>query len=182
MKPTLLALALALALPASTVVHAQDAAPSTQKQKLVDRVLELWRVEDTAVVMVQRPAADALNQARVALQGRVTADKQEATLKQIAGDVQKYIDEATPIARASAQRLKQPTLAPLLMAQFSEDELRQLVALLESPVKRKFEQLVPQLERTYGERVAADSGRQIDARLQAMTQSVGLKLRAAALP
>ncbi len=151
------------------------------KQKLVQRALALWHVEDTAVVMVQRPALDAMQQARIALQGRVSAQKQEATMKDIAVDVQKYVDEATPIVRANATRLKAPVIGPLLAQHFSEDELKQLIAFLESPVKKKFEQLVPQMERAYGEKLAAESRGAVDPKLQAMTQAVGLKLRAASM-
>lgn len=176
MKFRSLCLALALGT-AAGLAGAQ--AVSDEKNKLVQRALALWHVEDAAVVMVQRPAADALQQARIALQGRVSATKQEATLKDIAVDVQKYVDEATPIARAAATRLKTPTLGPLLAQNFNEEELRQLIALLESPVKRKFEGLVPQLERAYGQKIAAESSAAIDPKLKALTQNVGLKLRAA---
>ncbi len=175
-------LSLVLVLATAQGALAQQAAPiSPEKQKLIQKVLSLWHVEETAIVMVQRPAATALEQSRIALQGRVTGPKQEATLKDIAGDVQKYVDEATPIARDNALRLKEPTLGPLLAQNFSEDELRQLVALLESPVKHKFEQLVPQMERSYGEKVAAESRAAIDPKLQALTQTVGVKLRAATI-
>lgn len=160
--------------------HAQSTA-NDEKLKLVQKVLTLWHLEDTAVVMVQRPAADAMNQARIALQGRVSSAKQEATLREIAPDLQKYIDEATPIAREAASRVKAPIVTPLLMQHFSEDELRQLIALLESPVKKKFEQLLPQFERAFGEKIAAESRAAIDPKLQAMTQAVGLKLRAATI-
>jgi hypothetical protein len=159
---------------------AQQATPD-DKQKLVQKVLALWHLEDTAIVMVQRPAANALQQARIALQGRVSAAKQEATLRGIASDLQQYVDEATPIVRDNAQRLKAPTVGPLLVQNFSDDELRQLIALLESPVKKKFEQLVPQFERSFGEKIAAESRAAIDPKLQAMTQAVGLTLRTATM-
>lgn len=165
-----------------TMVAAPNAAIPASKQPLVDRVLALWHVENVAIQMVQRPAADALEQAHIALQGRVTGAKQDATMKQIAVDVQKYIDEATPIARDNATRIKASTLGPLLAQNFSEEELRQLIALLESPVKSKFEQLVPQMERAYGQRIAETSRAAIDPKLKAMTESVGTKLRAATMP
>jgi hypothetical protein len=153
----------------------------TEKQKLVQHALSLWHVEETAIAMVQRPALDAMNQSRIALQGRVSAQKQEATLKDIATDVQKYVDEATPIVRDNATRLKAQVIGPLLEKNFSEEELRQLVAFLESPVKKKFEQLVPEMERAYGEKIAEQSRAQIDPKLQDMTKAVGLKLRAASM-
>lgn len=154
---------------------------SDEKQKLVQHALALWHVEETAIAMVQRPALDAMNQSRIALQGRVSAQKQEATLKDIATDVQKYVDEATPIVRDNATKLKAQVIGPLLTKNFSEEELKQLVAFLESPVKRKFEQLVPEMERAYGEKIAEQSRAQIDPRLQEMTKAVGLKLRAASM-
>jgi len=176
MSKTLRHAVLAIALVAAGAAHAAD-----DKQQLVQRVLALWRLEDNAIAMVQRPALDALQQSRIALQGRVSAAKQEATLKEIAQDVQRYVDEATPIVRDNAARLKAPTVAPLLAEKFSDDELKQLIALLESPVKRKFEQLLPQFERAFGERLAAESRAAIDPKLQAMTREVGLKLRGATI-
>lgn len=169
-------LAAALLACCSLAAHAQA---SAEKQKLIDRVLTLWKVEDAAVIMVQRPAADAMQQAGIALQGRVSAEKHKATMKDIATDVQKYIDEATPIVKTNATKLKTPTIGPLLAQNFSEEELRQLIALLESPVKKKFETLLPQFEKAYGEKIAAESRASIDPKLQKMTQDVGLKLRAA---
>lgn len=166
-----------LALVATNMVHAQSS--DDAKQALVQRVLALWHIEDAAITMTQRPATDALLQARVALQGRVNAEKQEATLKAIVPDVQKYINEATPIVRAEALRLKGPTVGPLLMKNFSEEELRALVALFESPVKKKFESLVPQFERALGEKVVESSREAIDPKIQILTKDIGLKLRAA---
>lgn len=160
---------------------AQAQPVSAEKQKLIDKVLSLWHVEDSIIVMVQRPAVGAMEQSRIALQGRVSAPKQEATLKEIAKDVQKYVDEATPIAKASAAKLKAPTLTPMLAQNFSEDELKQLIAILESPVRKKFEQVMPQLDKAYGEKVAADAAPAIDPKLKAMTEAVGLKLRSAAM-
>lgn len=151
------------------------------KQVLVQKVLTLWHIEDVAVTMVQRPASDALLKARVALQGRVSPEKQEATLKAIVTDVQKYIDEVTPIVRAEGLHLKEPTLGPLLQQNFSEDELRALIALFESPVKKKFESLVPKFERAFGEKVAENSRSVVDPKLQSMSNNIGAKLRTAML-
>jgi hypothetical protein len=149
------------------------------KAKLVDKILTLWHPEEVVLVMVQRPATDALQQARIALQGRVSVEKRDATMREIAPDVQKYIDEATPIARDNAKKAIPGTVGAMLMQQFTEDELKQLIALLESPVKKKFEQMVPQMERALGEKVSAESRAVIDPKLKEMTQAVGMKLRTA---
>ena len=149
------------------------------KAQLIDHLLTLWHPEDVVVVMVQRPAVDAVQQARIALQGRVTAERRDATLKDIAVDVQKYIDEATPIARDTARKQLATSVIPMLASQFSEEELKQIIAILESPVKKKFESLIPQMERALGQKVAAESREAIDPKMQALTKAVGLKLRAA---
>jgi hypothetical protein len=178
MKQTLAISALAFfVLTGANPAHAQNS--EDNKQALVQRVLALWHIEDAGITMAQRPATEALLQARVALQGRVSAQKQEATLKDIVADVQKYIDDATPIVRAEGMRLKAPTLGPLLLQNFSEDELRMLIALFESPVKKKFESLVPQFERSFGEKVAENSRSAIDPKIQALTKEIGIKMRAA---
>ncbi|MEL4180192.1 DUF2059 domain-containing protein [Roseateles sp. PN1] len=169
----------------TTAAAAAPATPSTAaspaRQALVDRLLSLWHVEDVAVVMVQRPAVNAMEQARVVLQGRVSAEKRDRTLKEISSDVQTYVDEATPIAKANAQKLVTPTVGPMLLENFDDNELRQIIALLESPVKKKFEKLVPAMEKTLGEKVASESAAAINPKLQTMTQAVGLKLRAASI-
>lgn len=157
------------------------AAGTPEQQALIERVLQLWHPEHVVLAMVQRPAADALQQSRIALQGRVGAEKRDQTLKAITADAQRYIDEATPLAQAAAQRQLPSAVAARLAEQFSVEELRALVAMLESPVKRKFEQFVPQAERALGEQVTADVGAQIQPRLQAMTESIGTKLRTAAM-
>ncbi|HEX5355229.1 MAG TPA: DUF2059 domain-containing protein [Aquabacterium sp.] len=171
-----LAVATLLSACVATPVWAQSA---DGKAKLIDKLLTLWHPEDVVVMMVQRPAADAVQQARIALQGRVTAERRDATLKDMAVDVQKYINEATPIALDTARRQLASSVVPILQQQFSEEELKQIIAMLESPVKKKFEQMIPQMERALGEKVVAESRAAIDPKMQALTQAVGLKLRAA---
>lgn len=160
-------------------VHAQPV--SDEKQKLIQRILTLWHPEDVPVMMVQRRATDAMSQSRIALQGKVTNEKKDATLRDIATDVQKYVDDVTPIAKDSAKRQLNPVIVPMLAQNFTEDELKQILTLLESPVKKKFEQFIPQAEKAIGTKVAEETHVAVDAKGQVMTQAVGLKLRAAVM-
>ncbi|HET8869899.1 MAG TPA: DUF2059 domain-containing protein [Aquabacterium sp.] len=173
-------LAVAAAL-VSVVTPAQAQPISEEKQKLIQKILTLWHPEDIPVMMVQRRATDAMQQSRIALQGKVTAEKRDATMRDIATDVQKYVDEVTPIAKDSAKRQISPVIVPMLAQNFSEEELKQIIALLESPVKKKFEQFIPQAEKALGTKVAEDTHVTVDAKGQAMAQAVGLKLRAAVM-
>lgn len=179
-RTALAATALALTLGGWPAARAQPAIDA-EKQALIDRVLALWHPETIAIVMVQRPATQAMEKSAIAMQtAHVPKEKMDKTLKDIAVDVQKYVDSATPVAKASAKKNVGPAVAPLLAQNFSADELRQLVAMLESPVKGKFEKIVPQMETAIGQRVQAEIGPEIDKQIQAMTQAVGTKLRVAA--
>ena len=179
MKRTLLITALA-AFSLTHVALVQAAAPDDEKKVLVQKVLSLWHVEDKAIEMAQRPAQNAITGARAGLQGRLTAAQQEAAMKDIAKDVQKYIDEATPLAKSVALKTKDPVLTPLLLQNFSADELRQLVTFFESPVKKKFEGLLPELHKTYLEKVAETGKPTIQPKVDQLQKDVGLKMRAAA--
>jgi len=162
--------------------QATAASPSKSKAELVARALELWRAEDIAVGMVQQPAIEAVQQARVALHNRVSNEKRDAAMKDIVGEAKKFVDEVTPTVRASAAKQAPLTAGKVLAERFSEDELRQLIALLESPVRKKFEEINPELRRSLGEKVAAETRPAVDPKIQALNQAVGERLRKAVTP
>ena len=79
----------------SAAAHAQSApAQSSQAKKdLVARVLVLQQssIELTGQALVERPAQQMLQQAGLALQTRVPAEKREAVAKLVQDDVKKYL-------------------------------------------------------------------------------------------
>jgi hypothetical protein len=180
-KRTLSSLALAALLGAASLAHAQSApAVDATKQKLIDQILALWHPENTVLMAVQRPAAAVMEQSRAALQQRQVPQAQgEAVLKDISTDVQKYVETADALATQSAKKAFPGTVAPLLAQTFSVDELKQLLAMLQSPVKAKFEKLVPQVDQALGKKVQDDIGAEINKDIQAMNAAATPKLRAA---
>jgi hypothetical protein len=167
----------------ASAAHAQSAAPAPdpEKQKLVDRLLVLFHPENRILQLVQQQGLNAMQQSSIALQtSHVTQERKDKTLAEIHDDVQKYIDTTMPIAVASAKKFTGPTVSPLLLQNFTTEELRQLVAFYESAVKAKFEKLVPQMESAIGQKVQADIGPKVDQNVKTMTESVGTKLRVAA--
>ena len=160
--------------------HAAPVSPA--KQALVDQVLKLWNIDTIGQSMLQVPVADAVQQARAMLQGRAAPDKRDAAMNDIVGEAKQFMAEATPITRASADKLIPTTIAPLLAERYTDEELRQLIAILESPVKKKFEAMLPEMKKTLGEGVAADTRPVIDPKLQGLKEKIGLRLRAAVTP
>ena len=63
------------------------------------------------------------------------------TGKAIEAEVKKYVDEAYPLVRDRALKLAPSTIGAALEAKMSEDELKQLLAWLESPADKKYQQL-----------------------------------------
>lgn len=177
----------ALALASASLVHAQAAAPAplpvpdAEKQKVIDRILASFHPEVAIVQAAQRPGIEAMQKSVVALQAaHVPKDRMEKTMKDIGTDVQKYIDSTTPVVAASAKKHTNQAVGPLLAQSFSVEELKQLAAMFESPLKDRFDKLVPQLENAIGQKVQADVAPQVNKNIQALTEAVGTKLRVAA--
>ncbi|HEY1150504.1 MAG TPA: DUF2059 domain-containing protein [Pseudoduganella sp.] len=157
-------------------------AAATSKQELVNKVLKLWHVESIGESMLQQPVGNAVQQARVMLQGRAAPEKRDAAMTEITEDARKFMDDNRSVTRASAEKLIPTTIAPLLAERFTEEELKQIIAILESPVKAKFEAMVPELQKKLGESVAADTRAVIDPKLQELQQRIGTRLRTAVMP
>ncbi|MFS2026317.1 DUF2059 domain-containing protein [Massilia sp. CT11-137] len=149
------------------------------KQALVQRVLDKMGLESVGLQMLQAPVADMLRQSRVVVQSRVPADKQDATMKDITAEATKFVEQESPGLRTSTRAIVQSSVAPLLAQKFSEDELKQLAGILESPVLAKFESVVPEMKKAVGENVAKANAAQIQPKMTALQNRVGLKLRAA---
>ncbi|MFL6700392.1 MAG: hypothetical protein ACJ8GJ_24750 [Vitreoscilla sp.] len=187
-------LAAVLALGAASAAHAQASAPKAatpapvalpapdaEKQKLIDRILAKVHPENAIIQALQRPAVEAMQKSMIAMQtAHVPKERMDKTMKDIGADVQKYIDTATPVVTASARKVTNQTVGPILAQNLSADELRQLAAYFESPAREKFDKLVPQLEAAIGQKVQADVAPEVNKDIQAMTEAVGTKLRIAA--
>jgi hypothetical protein len=182
-------LAVAAALATALAAHAQGAAPAAaplpapdaEKQKVIDRIHAAFHPENGILQVVQRQGLDAMQQSNIALTtAHVSAEHKEKAMKDIGTDVQKYIDTTMPVAIASAKKNTNAAVGPILAQNFTAEELRQIAALLESPLKQKFEKLVPQMETAVAQKVQADISPQVNANVKVMTEAVGTKLRIAA--
>jgi hypothetical protein len=150
-----------------------------EKQALVQRVLDKMALDAVGLQMLQAPVADMMRQSELLVKTRVPADKQEAAMKDIAQEASKFMEQEVPPLRASTHAIVQANVAPLLAQKFSVDELKQLAAILESPVLAKFESIVPEMKKTVGENVAKANQATIQPKMNELQNRVGLRLRAA---
>ena len=161
------ALLLAAVLAAGSAV-AQNA-PSGKKA-LVQRILALQQgeIEAFARGVVERPAAQMMREAGLALQQQVAPEKREAAGKAIEAEVRKYVDESYPIARDRALKLAPTTIGAVLEAKMSEDELKMLLAWLESPTNKKYQQVASEVRNTFAEKLVGEMPALLDPKLQAL--------------
>jgi uncharacterized small protein (DUF1192 family) len=87
-----------------------------------------------------------------------------------------------PLLRQTAVKVAPTTIGPILEEKFTVDELKQLIAILESPVNRKFQQLGGDMQRALNEKLVAETRASIEPKLAALQQAVGERLKAAAAP
>lgn len=155
---------------------------SAAKKDLVNKILQMQQpeLEMVAASLAERPAIQMMQEAGFVLRTRIPADKSEAVAKEIQADVKKYLDETVPKVRERAVKLAPSTIGSLLEEKFTEDELKQLVAISESPVNRKFSQLRGEMLNVLGEKLVAETQGTIKSNLKALELTITKRLGAPA--
>ena len=163
----------------ATLAHAQS---TPAKKELVAKLLTLQApgIEGVARGIVERPAVQMMQAVAQVLQTQVPPDKREALAKSIEADVKKFVEESVPVLRERAVKLAPTTLGPILEEKFTEDELKQLIAWFESPINKKYQQVGPELQNAFSQKLIAEAGPLLDPKLQALQQKVRGSLTAAA--
>lgn len=169
-----LLIALFLVLP----VLAAQAQSTPAKKALAARILKVQQpgIEGLSRAMAERPAVALMERAGVVLQERVAADKREAVGKEIQADVKKYLDEVVPLVTSRAVKLAPTTVGPFLEEKFTEDELKQIAAFLESPAISKYQQLSGDMQKVLLEKVLADTRGVVDPKVVVLEQTVSKRL------
>lgn len=168
-------IALALTLLLAGAAHAESTAA---KKELIAKVLKAQQpmVEIMARGLAEQPAIHLSQRAALVLQAKIPADRRDIVAREIQADLKKYLDEAVPLVRERAAKLAPATIGTALDQNFSEDELRQLVTMMESPVNRKFMQLGGDMQRGLLEKLVGETRGQIEPKLKTLEQSVAKRL------
>ncbi len=169
---------MALVAPAARAQGAEASTPA--KKELVARVLKLQQpgVENLGRTLAEQPAMQLAAPVRAAI-ARLPQDKRDAVAQQIEADVRRYAEEVVPIVRDRAVALAPATIGPMLEQRFTEDELRQLVAILESPINARYQALGLEMQRALGMKLVAETRAAVDPKYKALEQSIQSRLRLA---
>ena len=98
----------------------------------------------------------------------------------IQADLRKYAEEVGPVARDKAGKLAPTVLGPILEEKFTEDELKQLIAIIESPVNRKYQALGVEMQKALSEKLVAEMRPMMETKLRGLQQSIAGRLAPAA--
>lgn len=175
MKQTMCVALLALSAATQAQSPAASAPASAAKKELVQKVmaLQLGDYDGLARNLIGQSVARMLPAIQQALQQQVPPEKRDSVGKAIDADIKKYVDESTPVVRQAAIKAAPSTIGTALEEKFSEDELKQLAAWLDSPVNKKFQQLGPDMQNGFMQKIVAD----VRPTLEPKTQSLEQKIR-----
>ena len=162
---------------ACTLGLAQGAAAPAKKE-LVQKVLQLQQsaFENIARGLAEQSIAQLAQQASVVLQNKVPPEQREATARDIQAEFKKYGDEVLPLLRDRAIKLAPTSVGPVLEEKLSEEELKQVVAMLEAPVYRKYQQIGNDMQRALLEKLVADTRPTVDPKIKALQDTVAKRL------
>lgn len=187
-KKFLLTLSSALIMASAThFAHAQSTpaaapAPSAAKKELIAKLLKLQQpgIEAMSTDMAQEPALQMLERAAAVLQARVAPEKREATIKGVQADAKKYMEKTVPMVSSRAVALAPDTVGPVLNQRFTEDELKKVIAILESPEYTKFQQMSGEMQQALQAKLVADTRTGVEANLKTLESDLTARLSAAA--
>lgn len=164
----------AWAMAVATTLVATSLSAHADKKDVVQKILSSQQgaLDDMSRNVAEQPARQLAMGARQVLVQAVPEDKREATAKQVDAEIKKYLDGAVPAVRASAGKLSTSVLGPIYEEKFSEDELKQLQAMLESPVLKRYQSLLPEMSNALLEKVVADARPQVTPKLQAAETNI----------
>jgi hypothetical protein len=154
---------------------AASAPPSSAaKKEMVAKLLQMQRggIEAMTRSLVERPAVQITQEAGQIARTQVAEDKRAALGKDVEARVRKYFDEAAPVLRDRALALAPSTIGVAMEEKFSEDELRQLIAWLDSPLNKKYSQIAQEMQNDFVRKLLADAGPAIEPKVQALNQDI----------
>lgn len=174
----------AAVLAAATSLCAAQGASSPAKKELVQKILQQQKTafENLGATMAGQLSNQVMQASGQAI-ARAPADKREALANDARAEVKKFFDEASPVMREQAVRVAPGIVGAALEEKYTEEELKTLLAWLESPVSRKFQLTAQEMQQSVSLKVLNDTKPVVEPKLKALEQSLNKKFTdAGAIP
>jgi hypothetical protein len=162
--------------------QAASAPTSAAKKALIQNILQMQQpgFEAAARQLTEQSVAPIEQQVSMALRTRVAEDQRKVVAAQVEGDIKAFVDAVGPQLREISLRVAPTTVGTILEQNFNEDELKQLIELLQSPVSRKFNQLAPQMQQALAQKIIDEAKPGVTPKLIALQETLMRRLGIAA--
>lgn len=159
-------------------IFSAQAQTTPAKKELVAKVLVLQQpgIEAVARNLAEQPAAQIMQAASNVLVNRIAPDKREAVGAAVQADLKKYVDEAVPVVRERAIKLAPSTIGAVLEEKMTEDEIKQVIAILESPAFNKYQKLQGEMQNALTVKLVAETRPLIEPKIKAVDLSIAKHL------
>lgn len=145
--------------------HAQ-AASDAEKKPLIERILKAQmgpEFEGLLGAMANSTSGPLVQYLGPRLQ-QVPEAKRNAARDELNQALNAHVTEVDKLLVARAPAVLASTLTPLYMQRFSTDELKQLVAIFESPVLKKYQDVAPEFRQKLVQGIEQDSDKAVGER------------------
>ncbi len=171
---------LKLALLTAALAGASMAAMAQDKATLIKQFIEIQRpgIESLARGLIEQSSAPIAQAGSQYLQTQVPEAKRESAAKAADAELKKYFDESYPLVRDKAVQIAPGALTPILEQNFTEDELKQLLAWINSPLSKKYQELNPKMQTALTEKLVTETRATIEPKMRALDTNVAKALGA----
>lgn len=166
--------ALTLVVCATSLAQAQTSDAKTQLAKRIIAAQDGAEMEH----MLEQLAGTAVEPVVQKWGERLTAlpaNKQQSATEKLDAELKKYNTDLIKLISVQATKERASTLPAAYVSRFSEDELKQLAALMEAPVFKKYQTVAPELGNTFVKAIVDASRSAVEARTKAFdTTAAGI--------
>lgn len=155
----------AVAALATAPAYAQDAA----RKELATRIVNLQKSHDMDALIAQlaSSATETVVSTWLPKLDTVPQNRQKAAADQLDAELKKFNEDNVRTIKAKNDRVSVDVLVPVYAERFTTDELRQLVAFMESPVIKKYYAANPQLANMLAQKLVEATRADVEARIKA---------------
>ena len=154
------------------------------KKELVQKILTIQQaeIENVARGIVERPAQQMMQEAALAIQRQVPRTGAMRSLARSRPRSRNTSTSRYPLVRERALRIAPSTIGATLEDKMSEDDLRQLLAWLDSPANRKYQQLGADMRNAFIQKLLLDARPVVDPKVTALDGRIRVILGLPAAP
>lgn len=151
----------------ATPAHAQS------KKELAAKVIELQSTltESVAGGLANQVAQQVLQTAGRSM-NNVPEDKREAVGRDVQAEIKRFHGELGGLLRDRVAKLAPTVIGPKLEEKFSEEELKQLIAWMESPVSKKYQQSETEMQSQLAQKLIEDTRPTVEPKLRLLEQNL----------